>query len=257
MWGFGFILRRFFIVSSNESFNGVRLKLERAEHHIHKLELIFNQWTKANIKALRATKHKGRRTIGKPLPRHTPTVLGDALHNLRASLDHAYCVLTEANGGQVTRHTKFPFHSNRTDCAASINGLKPETSPSRVVLDFILDTIQPYQGGDGADLYGLHNLDIADKHTNLIAADYTFKNTEFKYGNLTFIGGTFVSIGGKAEGIFEFPTGENFQYHGNPETAFKITIQEGQPFEGRDILDTLKALQISVTNCIEALERFS
>src|SRR3546814_8025212 len=78
-----------------------------------------------NVKARRPEPNPNRwkkRTLGGRIPKHTPTVVGDAIHNLRASLDHAYCALVKANGGEVHRHTFFPFHKDRQSPKAALNG---------------------------------------------------------------------------------------------------------------------------------------
>lgn len=72
---------------------GPNLKLSRAEHHISELETIFRRYVNAHLRAGRAQKdgHRGKGPVvfGAQMPKHVPTVLGDAIHNLRVSLDHA------------------------------------------------------------------------------------------------------------------------------------------------------------------------
>src|SRR5438309_7554073 len=94
-------------------FSGPRLKTERAKHHIEHLEAIFERYISHNKKAL-APKYnrKPREPVGSGFHRHTPTILGDALHNLRAALDHAYCILVEAHTGTINEWSTFPIAKN-------------------------------------------------------------------------------------------------------------------------------------------------
>src|SRR3546814_5753853 len=91
-------------------------------HHIQQFEAIIRPYVADNVKALRPEPNPNRwkkRTLGGRIPKHTPTVVGDAIHNLRASLDHAYCALVKANAGAVHRHTFFPFHNDRQSAKAA------------------------------------------------------------------------------------------------------------------------------------------
>jgi hypothetical protein len=133
-------------------FYGPNLKVERAKHHIDSLETIFEQFISRNIKRLRPKRDnqflmRGAAT-SRLFPEHTPTVLGDALHNLKSPLDHAYCIMVKENGRTVTRYTLFPFGKCRKSLEGSINGQKLEgLTPSDAIIDVILNEIQPYEAG--------------------------------------------------------------------------------------------------------------
>src|SRR3546814_6119944 len=69
---------------------------------------------------------------------------------------------------EVHRHTFFPFHKDRQSAKAALNGHeKCGCAPTAAVQTLILDTIKPFEDG-GHHLYGVHKLDIADKHHMLI-----------------------------------------------------------------------------------------
>lgn len=237
----------------DHTFEGVFLKLERADHHISKIELNFNRWLIDNRRSLqrrRLGQGGGGRQIGKPLPRHTSTILGDALHNLRAALDHCFCVLIEANGGKPTSHSKFPIRKTQIDCAAALNGQVKGARVSKAVADFIVDELQPYPGGKGEDIFTLHMLDIADKHTNLIDVSSGFQGTVVVDGvgirvNATATGctGSLVNIAGH----------QRFDFIGNRGSALKINFSDGPYFGGREILPTMKILQKVVDKAVKDL----
>jgi hypothetical protein len=154
-------------------FYGPNLKVERAKHHIDQLEVIFSTHISRNMERLRPKENsrglEGAKSANvATFPKHTPTVLGDAIHNLRAALDHAYCIMVEANGNQVSDWTHFPFRKSRKSLEDLINGHKnSRLTPSDSVIDAIIGGIQPYETGN-LGLYGLHLLDITDKHRVLI-----------------------------------------------------------------------------------------
>src|SRR5688572_21974911 len=133
-------------MSSRKDFEGAFLKIERANHHVQQFEAIVRAYVMDNVKALRPESNPNRwknRSLGGRIPRHTPTIVGDAIHNLRTSLDHAYCALVEANGGIIDRYAHFPFGDTRQDTKGTIGGKKATSLPSSQVLDFILDEIKP------------------------------------------------------------------------------------------------------------------
>lgn len=244
-------------MSSNDPFLGVYLKLDRASHHINDFKRIVDQWVKANARSVRAKNKKKPTTWGTKLPRHAPTILGDALHNMRAALDHAYCTLVEANGGKINSYTKFPIREDRHGCASMIKGQKLGSTPSNAVCDFILNNIQPYGGGKGADLYGLHSLDISDKHTNIIAANSVIKNKVISTGpgGAKIFGGTFILNANNK--FLEAAPGVDVKFEGNPETAFFIHFANGQPFEGDEIAPTLTSLHASTTIVVNSLKELA
>lgn len=246
-------------------FESAFLKIERADYHVHQFELIVRAYVADNLKAIRPQpnpkKWKGR-PLGGNVPRHTPTIVGDAIHNLRTSLDHAYCALVEANGNVVGRYTKFPFGDTRQNTEASIKGQKADSLPSADAIKFILDEIKPFEFG-GNEIYGVHRLDIADKHHSLIAtsAVMAIERLDFldAFGDPTGAGISNISLvvpyGNQAAGI-GLRGGSGAKLHGDPRSTFEICFDEGQPFENESILNTLKRLSVVCHDTIVALSGF-
>jgi hypothetical protein len=249
---------------------GPRLKVERAEHHIHDLETLFERYVSDSLNRLRPDrKHRllkqGRTVQEAVFPKHTSTVLGDALHNLRVALDHAYYLAAEANGAVMDEFTRFPFFKDRQSLEGSINGHKKKgLTPSDAVIDAIVDRIQPYQAGK-LRLYDLHRLDITDKHMVLIptvssltieSGSYAVDSSSRKTftaggsGSLTIIGDQskipipLLGVGG----------GGGFVFNGNPKNAFRICFGKGQPFEGDEILETVRTLKAATVEALDIIE---
>jgi hypothetical protein len=240
-------------------FHGPNLKVERAGHHIDQLEGLFGQFVRENMKRLRPERKyraliAGQKNGPSTFPKHTPTVLGDALHNLRVALDHAYHLVAEANGATFDEWRRFPFGRDRKSLEGSINGHKQKgTTPSDKVIAAILDKIQPYEAGN-LGLYGLHQLDITDKHIILIPtlSQMTIRRLDLQAGSTPWrIKGVTLQIDQSKGTEFVNPVPHGAKLHGDPKDSFKICFAKGQPFEGEEILATIKTLK---TSTIEALD---
>lgn len=243
-------------------FSGPRLKAERAEHHIRHLDEIFKHFIHANTgRLMRKDKRDPRHPRASDLPRHTKTVLGDAVHNLRASLDHAWCELIRANDGTPINKSYFPFHRDRQAAKGSVNGHKPFGAvPSDKVIATIFDDIQPYEGGKG-NLYGLHVLDRTDKHSGLIPALRLMRvgtmHVHNESGELAQIWNdlTIISPDGYQGDFIGIAEGWTATMHNaNRKPAFDICFAEGQPFEGESILETITSLRNQVNAALNILE---
>ena len=151
-----------------------RSKVERAEEHINDLNRTISEFidtpnyvaflerdvtSSHNLLKVRATK---------VLPARFNFVLGDAIHNLRTSLDYAMNEIELLTVGERTTYTKFPIFETAHTFKAAINGGLKEKAPKQVI-ECIEDFVQPYRRGNGEPLWCLHLLDIRDKHQLLIA----------------------------------------------------------------------------------------
>lgn len=94
-------------------------------------------------------------------------VIGDAIHNLRASLDHAWLVVAQRiDPAIVGKYTRFPIAETRQDLEAKLKGKNIHISAPGV-FDVITAQIKSYGGGNDT-LWTLHDLDIIDKHQLLL-----------------------------------------------------------------------------------------
>lgn len=156
--------------------SGPRLKVIRADKHIDEIDRTINRtidrWKRDTAKNRRRS-IAGRKV--KQIPELTfkpelATVIGDAIHNLRVSLDHAFCVLLERHGATKFDNAVFPFSKvktevkNRIKSAFKVSGASPADED---FYSFIVNVVQPYIGGQHG-LYELHQLDITDKHRTLL-----------------------------------------------------------------------------------------
>ena len=81
-------------MSPNTIFQGAKLKLERAKHHIANLEATFRAYVDLNPYVLGSKENPETATkkatirYTMELPSDIALILGDAVHNLRVALDH-------------------------------------------------------------------------------------------------------------------------------------------------------------------------
>lgn len=155
--------------------DGARLKVERARDHLDTLDL--------EIKAFRSSKpyrvvrefdseqrrHIFRVKIDRVLPTHIELTIGDAVHNLRATLDHIVWQLARRAVEEPSTYTAFPifddlkrWRQNMTDKRCM---LLEVTDGARDVIE----AMQPYHRPDPHQsiLWVLHQLDIVDKHRTI------------------------------------------------------------------------------------------
>jgi hypothetical protein len=149
---------------SDSIFPGGKAKLQRARKHLAELVSVIAEYMKTQ--PLRA-KEVGDSLIAfveSQVPQEINVVLGDVVHNLRASIDLLVCDLIRANGCQVTRDSAFPIATK------GIQGphLKKQLAGMSPLAVNVLSRITHNQSWNEALLL-LHGLDIMDKHNSLVA----------------------------------------------------------------------------------------
>ena len=156
-----------------ESLDRLLLKIERAKKHTLELENAFEGFLKTRPYRFEAEPNSDLKQVAYRLakaddvPIEFSAILGDALHNLRSSLDHLSFSLVLKGGGseQQLRHAQFPIYENRADyrskSAVRMAGMKPDAMKA-------IDEIEPYVGGAGEYLWHLASLNNVDKHRLLL-----------------------------------------------------------------------------------------
>jgi hypothetical protein len=112
-------------------------------------------------------------------PEGLATIAGDAIHNLRSSLDLAICELIAHTGGQVTEDTAFPIVKEKSGLHAGLKRLKG-ASPG---VPQAVRELEPYRDGNRA-LWRLHRLDIVDKHRLLVVVGMAYQAVSFDGGDM-------------------------------------------------------------------------
>jgi hypothetical protein len=169
---------------------GVRLKLERAEHVIDELnqaviaylaeqpyEVVGKFERESSEYVLRGKVTKATAYLG--------VIAGDVVHNLRSSLDHLAWQLALLNTATPYARTQFPIalSPGEFNSRTGQNMIRDLSAKHQVVIE----AFQPYNGGDPADdsaslapfaLRDLRTLSNTDKHRvlNATAARQTFQD---------------------------------------------------------------------------------
>jgi hypothetical protein len=145
----------------------LRIKIERAKQHISDLEIELGN-TRGRYKEVRLLEKDpdfGNTFLAwKNLPIYSfesLAIAGDAIHNIRSSLDQLAYQLAVAGTDRTPRRTVcFPIAKDRdtyeAEKARKVKGIRPEAVE-------LIDRLKPYKGGNDM-LWRIHELDNIDKH---------------------------------------------------------------------------------------------
>jgi hypothetical protein len=157
---------------------GVKAKLARAEEHMTALGEEWKAFSKdQSYEGVHEFKPGTRDwntylSLAKPIPIKLSTILGDALNNMRSSLDHLVCRFVEFHKGAVGRHHSFPIYGDGADYDARVNGISRKKGrpgpldgiPAGGAERALIEEAQPYQRGTN---WREHPLAVLNKMTNI------------------------------------------------------------------------------------------
>lgn len=245
------------------SFQGPKLKIERAYKHIAELQSEVTQFIAKN--PYRVVVEQDRKTLDDlfvirfqdQIPTGFPAIIGDAIHDLRAALDLLACDLVRDNGGDV-EDVHFPFCRNKHDFENTIKERHIDRASPDIV--GIFRSLEPYHRGNDA-LWAIHELDISHKQKTLHSGFYFtgIPNCLIaRPDGSPFFSMTNCWIGPIKDGltICRFPgrvlqgvkTGQQFK------GTFQITFGDGQAFHGQSVIPTLHQLAGLVDAIVKTFE---
>jgi hypothetical protein len=244
--------------SSKQQFESARLKIHRAYGHIQELRRAINAFLETDFCRLRADTdpNSGQASIyvesvAAP-PAEIALIVGDIVHNLRTALDH---VIVQILGKRGNRES-FPVAKEPDNPGThSTYRLIKEILPDLAAL--ILNKIQIHDTGD-ASIWSISKLDNIDKHSLLIAVvsiqeliGFGFKSEDH---NIVFseIRAT-ISEGGRIN-LASMPGPITITSQGK--AAAYILFGEGQPLEGKPILQSLTKMAELTTQALNTIELF-
>ena len=152
------------------TFVGTELKIVRAKSHIRELENQLVDYVKSKpFKVVIESEDGGSNhlwtlRVKHDIPMIFAAIIGDVIHNLRASLDLLATELVE-HAGQDAKNVYFPFGNDADGLEKMIKKIRIDKAGQGVV-DIVRD-LKPYTGGNKL-LRSLHDLDIIDKHKSLV-----------------------------------------------------------------------------------------
>lgn len=249
------------LVAAHQIFRGSRLKIERGKKHVFELKSVLGRYVKENVYR-GAEQHGSEGEIRllqiirtEPLPNEIPLIIGDAIHNLRAALDMA--IWDSIPPEHRDRTVMFPICETPEALQTQLEKGKIGAHAPRIA-DIIINDIKSTKHGNSY-LYGLHVLDIMDKHRLVIPVIDTIK-LERASGSSTSDGEFFdrdfiIQWLRKGEATSTPPA--EIQIEDYQDVIFTIRFRKGQPFAGKSVIPTLNKLSGCVSRIIDNLERAS
>jgi len=241
------------MTNPNQTFKDARLKAEWAEHHIHELfgkcrALLDSDLARLAVENDAEAGQQRVKTISMTeFPPSIPLIIGDIVHNLRTAFDYIMVAIT-GEKWMALPTTKTRDKVIATGHYGTIETRMPEFAK------FILDVIQPYQGGQFL-LWELSQLDRIDKHRLIIPTI-----------NQTLRAGVRIEDQGGERFVSWFVTGEGFstnqtfpgpiKIHNEGYPTLSIRFGPGTPFEDESVLETLSKFSELAIQAIERFERF-
>ncbi len=247
---------------------GTYSKIKRANQHIDDLDQAIRTFKSTNPNKIASKRDPDTRRLiyyveeMRVIPVEIPLIVGECVHSLRSALDHLAFQLWVASGSNGNPATVgFPifdepakFHAG---LAGKIKGL------SQTGIDAIT-AIQPYKGGNGNDLWVIHELNKIDKHRLLLTANMGFHGMTIP-NHLTlanFIGVDPAITVGMSSTLFPLKVGDELfmdipdtKPNENLQFAVQISLNEPGIVEGESLFSKLVELSDFVKKIVAILAR--
>jgi hypothetical protein len=252
-----------------------QLKIDWAKHHIANLNGEINSFMSERPFVLRVVQHPEiaqRQYLieaKKPIPNKFALMIGDAIHNLRSALDIMMVGLVSPFTGSP-EGIQFPFCKSADRMNGAITG--PQIHLAGPKIRLAIEALQPYPGGD-EKFYGLHELDICDKHRLIVPigrnaelTDADFKKMEpgllagvQPKGNRIILAG-----GGSTKEPIVFRINitnvatadiQRINMPAEIQPTFAICFDEGQPFASEAVIPTLGLLTRKVEYAVASIKK--
>ena len=244
-------------------YKGARLKIKRADKHISDIEITLDGLKKRLVVTAHIEPDTGCEFIkcdfadiqDKDIFDDIPAMIGDAVHNLKCALDHAWIeTMTRLVPAHSWERTKFPVHLTSHDLESALRDLEIHIStPS--FFNFLMCDIKPYAGGDFA-IRTLHKLDIRDKHRLLIPVVH-YSSIDAIYlkdqQGIVHQGGTW-GTDQPLPHYVNFERGVHIEQPGS--ASFDVMFEEGDVGRETRTVDTLRIYSRYILRIVELLEQF-
>jgi hypothetical protein len=260
----------------------VRLKIERANKHIDDLQAEIRFFLDSNPYKIETKRNPDTRQMiyyvvsADPVPANIALIIGDILHCLRDALDHLaqqlYLVGTGDTKGYGD-HIGFPIVSRAKDFKSCLLGKVQDMGKNAINA---IRALEPYPGGQGADLWTFHRLNNIDKHRLIVTVGSSFRSVGLgpimeRMFKSTVPAEQFASMEPHmktlaadlfirpADDLFPLKAGDELlidtpdsEPHQDMQFRFEVVIHEPGVIEGKPILETLIQFRDRVSGIIEA-----
>jgi hypothetical protein len=250
----------------------IRLKIERADKHIGDLQEAVRSFLDSNPYKVDTKRNPETRKLiyyvasVKPVPVCIATITGDILHCLRDALDHLaqqlYLVGT-GNAKGFRDQTGFPISSSAKDFKT---GLLRKVEGMRQDAIEAIRAIEPYAGGQGADLWTFHRLNNIDKHRLVVTVGSSFRSVDIGPHMARIVKDIFPAEFAMpslfirpADNLFPLEAGKELfidavDAEPNEKMQFRFDVAVNEPgvIEGKPILETLVQLSDRINGVVES-----
>ncbi|HET7175981.1 MAG TPA: hypothetical protein VFK21_08205 [Gammaproteobacteria bacterium] len=158
-------------------FRASKVKLSRARQFIEEVDAGLQAYDSSNPTTVELDWKGSMKIHRKEVPPVVLATLGDAIHNMRAALDLMAAELARVNG-KSDKKVYFPFAESKEELSAQINSKHFDRAGDDAVS--LLKTFEPHKGGN-EKLRAIHDLDIRDKHINILVTRLDTNNLEFSF----------------------------------------------------------------------------
>jgi hypothetical protein len=208
-------------------FRESKVKLTRADQFIDEVDAGLRDYDSSNPISAKFNA-KGHLEINfKKIPPDVLAALGDAIHNMRTALDLMATELARINN-ESDKSVYFPFADSKVEFPKQISKKNFQRAGDDAVA--LLKQFEPYTGGNNL-LRAIHDLDIRDKHINILV---TRRDTNDLILSYRLDEGPNPSISASGSNSHKFLDG---------------------PLAGKPLIETLKELVQLVDSIIEAFAR--
>jgi hypothetical protein len=256
---------------------GPKLKLEWAKRHIDNLKGAIREFEESRPYELVCDKDSQtgenvyRLRVHKCVPVEWSAILGDCVHNLRATLDQLVCSLIIANGQKPTTDSAFPIASEKRRlqprAGEQIAGISAKAK-------WLIYALKPYKSGNPI-VWKLHRLDIIDKHQGILPVGAAHAVTLVRHtmpgmfigpnGSLRLGGGgrpMKTDWGIPAGAQIVSPLTDNVEIYRSPsgldeqvQAAVKIAFDQSQIAQGEPVIETLEEFARFIDKLLGLFER--
>lgn len=190
-------------------------KIDRAKHHINDLNRQIDSYLGQRPFRLMLTQYPDLSELhltvhtDKPIPEALSFLIGDAIHNLRASLDIMIFSLIGSRVAEIDK-VSFPISKTAKGLEGAITGRQVHVAGPKIV--DAIKSLEPYPNGKYG-LYALHELDIRDKHRLILPAWRTAEITQADFK--------------KIHRLFDFQRADNvtFNFQMDPDKPVLAAVQ--------------------------------
>ena len=246
-------------------------KLDRADKHLGDLKRRLHAFNReySNSVVFEDDPHTGDRTYKiasiPPFDKDIPLIAGDAVHNIRTALDHLACrlVFVGTSGQGPFDDVYFPIGDTPKQYKSILRGVVKRLTPEAILA---INTVEPYKGGRGHDVWRLHRLDIVDKHRLPLGVEPTNSLQSMAPSERANLARYFLSVRTIPSGsvmltappIAHFPLQAGHELctvpHADVEQDmhfhFDIALNEPGIVQGESLLETLKGMLDLVRNVV-------